>query len=67
MIFTKKIIKRGTIKWEKKFAFLPVTIKEDYEKEVETTVWLQFYEKKYRYAGKYVGWMSENQYRLTNQ
>ena len=36
MIFTKKIIEYGTIKWKKKFAFLPVVIKKDYEKEVKT-------------------------------
>ena len=29
MIFTKKIIKYGKIKWKKRFAFLPVKIKED--------------------------------------
>lgn len=67
MIFTKKIIKRRSIKWKKKFAFLPVVIKKDCEKEVETIAWLEFYEEKYKYYGEYTGWMSENQYRLRNE
>lgn len=67
MIFTKKIIRYGTIKWKKKFAFLPVVIKKDCEKEVETIAWLEFYEEKYKYCGEYVGWMSEKQYRLRNE
>lgn len=67
MIFTKKIIKRGTIKWKKKFAFLPVVIKKDYEKEVKTTAWLEFYEEKYKYYGESLRWMREREYRLRNE
>ena len=67
MIFTKKIIKYGTIKWKKKFAFLPVVVKRDCKKEVKTTVWLELYEEKYRYAGEYAGWMRDCEYRLRNE
>lgn len=63
MVFTKKIIICGTIKWKKKFAFLPVEIKVDHEKEVKTIAWLEFYEEKYRYAG-ILGWIKEHEYRL---
>ena len=64
MIFTKKIIKNGTIKWKKRFAFLPVVIKKDYEKELKTKAWLEFYEEKYKYWGDYLGWVREREYRL---
>ena len=67
MIFTKKIIKYGKIKWKKKFAFLPIKIKEDKEKGLKTIVWLEFYEEKYKYCGEYLGWTREHRYRLINK
>lgn len=47
MIFTKKFNKHGDIKWKRKFAFLPLVIKQDKEKGIETLIWLEFYEEKY--------------------
>lgn len=67
MIFTKKIIKYGTIKWKRKFAFLPVEIKLDEEKGVKTIAWLEFYEESYKYCGTYLGWMRSHRYRLINE
>lgn len=67
MIFTKKIIKYGEIKWKKRFAFLPVKIKEDKGKAVKTIAWLEFYEEEYKYCGEYFGWTREYRYRLINK
>lgn len=52
---------------EKEICFLPVVVKKDCKKEVKTTVWLELYEEKYRYAGEYAGWMRECEYRLRNE
>lgn len=67
MIFTKKIIKYGTIKWKKKFAFFPIKIKVDKNKGIETIIWLEFYEQKYIYYGGFSKWISECEYRLIDK
>lgn len=64
MRFTKEIEKFGSIKWKRKFAFLPIEIEQDYVKGIKTIVWFECYEEKYKYCGPFVGWVKENQYRL---
>lgn len=67
MIFTRNIIKYGDIKYKIKFAFLPTIIKIDENKGVKTIIWLNLYERKYKYLGDDTGWISTTECRLINK
>lgn len=63
MRFTTEITKYGEFKWRKRFAFLPVMVSEDLLKGVRTRVWLEFYERRYKYCGDGYGWLKTNECR----